>query len=133
MIQKEKWQAVAVGVKEIACNEGTCIVVSGMPDDFSDASHISLNELPPGQPVVKAAVWFVDKNGTVYKGETNENGRISLNGLPPGVPVHMLMNLSAAGSDDFIISFSTDAEGNAVSNVLKTKHDTAKNSVGNIR
>jgi hypothetical protein len=133
IVQKEKWQAMPVAIKAISCNDGTCAIISGSPDDFSASSRISLNGLPPGQPVAKATVWFVDNSGTVYKGETNENGRISLNGLPPGVPVRMLMNLCADGSDDFIITFSTDAQGNAISNVLKTKHDTAKNSVGNIR
>lgn len=133
IVQKEKWQASPVAIKSISCADGTCAIISGTPDDFSATSRISLNGLPPGQPVARAAVWFVDNSGTVYKGETNENGRISLNGLPPGVPVRMLMNLCADGSDDFIITFSTDAQGNAVSSVLKTKHDTAKNSIGNIR
>ena len=133
IVQNGKWDAIPVAIKAISCNDGTCAIISGSPDDFSATSRISLNGLPPGQPVARAAVWFVDNSGTVYKSETNENGRISLNGLPPGVPVRMLMNLCANGSDDFIITFSTDAQGNAISNVLKTKHDTAKNAIGNIR
>ena len=87
----------------------------------------------PGEPVANAAVWFADNKGNVYTVTTNENGRMSLNGLPTGVPLSMMINMSMDGSDDIIIGFTTDAQGSAISNVLKTKHDTAKNSVGNIR
>jgi hypothetical protein len=43
------------------------------------------------------------------------------------------MNMRCDGADDILVTFTTDAQGNAISNVLKTKHDTAKNAIGNIR
>jgi hypothetical protein len=132
-VAKNSWQSSAVAVKAISCPDGSCAIITGRPDDFPASSRISLNGLPPGEPVLRAAVWFTDNKGNTYTGETDNNGRISLNGLPPGVPVRMMMNMSCNGTDDIIITFSNDAQGNAICNVLKTKHDTAKNSVGNIR
>lgn len=131
-VAKNKWRGAPVAIKSIPCSNGTCAVITASANDYA-AATISLNGLPPGEPVANAAVWFSDNKGNTYAGQTDEKGSISLNGLPPGVPVRMLMNMSCNGSDDIIITFSTDAAGNAISNVLKTKHDTAKNSIGNIR
>lgn len=132
-VAKSSWQSSPVAVKSITCPDGTCAIITGQPGDFPASSRVSLNGLPPGEPVLRAAVWFTDNKGNTYTGETDNNGRISLNGLPPDVPVRMLMNMSCDGTDDIIVTFSNDAQGNAICNVLKTKHDTAKNSVGNIR
>lgn len=132
-VAKDSWTSSAVAVKAITCADGSCVIITGKPEDYTAGSRISLNGLPPGEPVLRAAVWFTDNKGNTYTGETDNNGRISLNGLPPGVPMRMLMNLSCAGTDDIIVTFTTDAQGNAISNVLKTKHDTAKNSINNVR
>lgn len=128
-----KWNSTEVAVKAIRCADGVCIAITGNGNDYPDAAVVSLNGLPPGQPVIKAAVWFVGDNGKTYKKETDGAGRLSLNGLPPGVPLRMLMNMGADGNDDILITFTTDAQGNAISNVLKTKHDTVKNSINNVR
>ena len=128
-----KWNSTPLAIKKINCADGICIAITAKGDDYPAESKISLNGLPPGEPVRKASVFFTDNNGNTYKKETDNNGRLSLNGLPPGVPLRMMMNIGVDGSEDILITFSTDAQGNRVSNVLKTKHDTAKNSVGNIR
>lgn len=132
-VARNNWTSGAVALKQVNYNNAVCAIITGSPDDFTDAAGISLNGLPPGEPVAKAAVWFTDNRGNTYTGETDNNGRISLNGLPPGVPVKMIMNLACNGTDDIIVVFSNDAAGNSISNVLKTKHDTAKNAIGNIR
>lgn len=131
-LSKEQWQSAPVAVKSIRCSDGTCAIITSHPEDFAGAANININNLP-GEPVANAAVWFADNKGNVYTVTTNQNGRMSLNGLPTGVPLSMIINMSIDGSDDIIIGFATDAQGSAISNVLKTKHDTAKNSVGNIR
>ncbi|MFN8251899.1 MAG: carboxypeptidase-like regulatory domain-containing protein [Ferruginibacter sp.] len=132
-VAKGSWQSTAVAVKQVNYNNAVCAIITGSPDDFPGATAISLNGLPPGEPVVKAAVWFTDDKGNTYSGETDQNGRISLNGLPPWQPMRMMMNLACNGTDDIIVVFSSDETGSAISNVLKTKHDTAKNAISNIR
>jgi hypothetical protein len=132
-IAKERWQSTPVAIKTIGYTNGTCAVITGKPDDFSPSASISLNGLPPGEPVVRAAVWFTDNKGNTYTGITDANGRISLNGLPPGVPMRMTMNMSCAGTDDILIIFTNDPQLGSISNVLKTKHDTVKNSINNVR
>ncbi|MDP4262458.1 MAG: carboxypeptidase regulatory-like domain-containing protein [Bacteroidota bacterium] len=132
-IAKERWKGSDVAIKTIRCQDGSCIVITAHPDDYPDDAAISLNGLPPGTPVGNAQVWFVDDKGNAYKQTTDASGRINLNGLPPGIPVGMKMNLLVAGNEDVLVCFSIDAAGRTVSNVLKTKHDTVKNSIGNIR
>ena len=132
-LAKERWQSTPVAIKTIGYTNGTCAVITAKPNDFSPSASISLNGLPPGEPVVRAAVWFTDNKGNTYTGETDANGRVSLNGLPPGVPMRMTMNMSCAGTDDILIIFTNDPQLGSISNVLKTKHDTVKNSINNVR
>ncbi|MGE5105943.1 MAG: hypothetical protein ACM3H8_00225 [Sphingobacteriales bacterium] len=132
-VYQGKWKCQDVAIKAISCSDGACVAITAKGDDFPAVSSISLNGLPPGEPVIKASVFFVDNNGKTYKRETDANGRLSLNGLPPGIPLRMLMNMGVDGNYDILITFTTDAQGNTISNVLKTKHDTVKNSIGNIR
>lgn len=128
-----KWKCGDICIKAVRCADGVVVAVTANGNDYPDVSAISLNGLPPGQPVIKAAVWFAAGNGKIYKKETDGAGRLSLNGLPPGVPLRMQMNMGIDGNSDIIITFTTDAQGNAISNVLKTKHDTVKNSINNVR
>jgi hypothetical protein len=132
-VAKANWKSTEVAVKAITCSNGTCAVITAQPNDFPAKVPAALNGLPPGTPVTKAAVWFADDKGNIYNRETDNNGRISLNGLPQGTALRMLMNLRCVGTDDIMVTFETDEQGNAISNVLKTKHDTAKNAIGNIR
>jgi hypothetical protein len=128
-----KWNSTPVAIKKIECADGVCVIITANGEDIPATTRIGLNGLPPGQPVSRAAVWFTSNNGVVYKKETDTQGRLSLNGLPPGQPLRMMMNAGVAVDEDIIIVFSEDGNGNAISNVLKTKHDTAKNAIGNIR
>ncbi|MES2880656.1 MAG: carboxypeptidase-like regulatory domain-containing protein, partial [Bacteroidota bacterium] len=132
-VAKSKYSTTDVAIKTVVCSDGVIVALTGNGDDYSSSSKISLKNLRQVLPVGNAAVWFVGGNGVIYKKQTDVRGRLSLDGLPPGTPLKMLMNLGLDGSDDVLISFTTDAQGNAISNVLKTKHDTAKNSIGNIR
>lgn len=129
-----KWKCEDVCLKAVKCNDGVVVVLTGKGNDFPSESKISLNGLPPGQPVKNAQFVFVDENGKTYTTQTDTKGKLSLNGLPPGVPLQMLANFGIDGNDDIIITFTTDATGfTTVSNVLKTKHDTVKNSINNVR
>jgi len=132
-VYKGKWNSTPIALKKMNCADGICVAITAIGEDYPEESLISLNGLPPGEPVSKAAVLFMDNNGNAYKKETDTNGKILLNGLPPGVPLKMMMNLGVEGNYDILINFSTDAQGNQISNVLKTKHDTVKNSINNIR
>lgn len=132
-VKQNEWKCQDICLKAIRCADGVIVAVTAKGDDYPAQSRISLNGLPPGQPVIKAAIYFTDNNGNIYKRETDGKGRVSLNGLPPGTPLRMMANMGVDGADDILITFTTDAQGNAISNVLKTKHDTAKNAIGNIR
>ncbi len=132
-VAQSKYLTRDVDIKTISCSDGVIVALTSKGDDYPSSSKISLNGLPPGLPVGNAAVWFVAENGAVYKKQTDVRGRLSLTRLPPGTPLKMLMNLALEGSDDVLVTFSTDAQGNAISNVLKTKHDTVKNSINNVR
>jgi len=132
VVNEGKWKTIPVTVKAVTCADGSCAIITAAPGDFSSNSTIALRNLP-AEPVAGAAVWFTDAKGTIYKTTTDENGTINLNELPTASSLSMLVNFGVAAGDDIIISFSTDANGRSVSNVLKTKHDTAKNSIGNIR
>ncbi|RTL57367.1 MAG: hypothetical protein EKK37_15080 [Sphingobacteriales bacterium] len=128
-----KWKCGDIGLKAVRCNDGVIVAVTAKGDDYPAQSQVSLNALAPGQPVTKAAIYFVDDKGKTYKKETDAAGRLSLNGLPPGVPLKMLANMGVDGSDDVLFLMSTDEQGKPVCNVLKTKHDTVKNSINNVR
>ena len=131
-VAKGKWSAADVAIKAIRCADGVCIAISASGNDYPATSQISLHELP-AEPVAKASIYIAGTNGKIYKKETDASGGLSLNGLPSGVPLEMMVNMGADGSDDMLITFTTDAHGNIISNVLKTKHDTAKNAINNIR
>jgi predicted lipoprotein with Yx(FWY)xxD motif len=132
-LEQQKWKCQDIALKAIRCGDGVIVAATANGEDYPDVSKISLSGLANAQPVIKAAVWFAGDNGKTYKKETDATGRLSLNGLPPGVPLRMIMNMGVDSSDDILITFTTDAQGNTISNVLKTKHDTAKNAIGNIR
>lgn len=131
-INKSNWRSKEVAVKPIRCSDGTCSIITAKPEDFSSTTQKKITDIV-ATPVQNAEVLLVSDNGTIYKRTTDQNGTISLNGLPPGVPIRMLLNLTVPGDEDIIVTYTTDAQGSSISNVLKTKHDTAKNSVGNIR
>ena len=131
-IDKSNWRSKEVTVKPIRCADGTCSIITAKPEDFSSTSQKKIADII-ATPIQNAEVLLVSDNGTVYKRTTDQNGIISLNGLPPGVPIRMLLNVTVPGDEDIIVTYTTDAQGSSISNVLKTKHDTAKNSVGNIR
>lgn len=131
-IDKANWRSKEAAVKQVRCIDGLCHIITATPDDFPLTSTKSIATIT-ATPIQQAEVLLVTADGTVYKRTTDQYGSISLNGLPPGVPTRMLLNVTVSGEEDIIVTFTTDAQGSSISNVLKTKHDTAKNSVGNIR
>jgi len=132
-IYSGKWQGQDAAIKAVRCGDGVVLALTGKGNDYPAESRISINSLPLGQPVSKASFVFVASNGKTYKKETDSNGSLSLDGLPSGVSLQMVANFGIDGDDDILITFNTNEQGNTISNVLKTKHETAKNSVGNIR
>ena len=133
LVNQGKWKCQDVAIKAVRCADGACVILTGKGEDFPAESKVSLNGLPPGQPVKNAQFVFVSESGKTFKTQTDSNGKLSLNGLPPGISLQMVANFGVEGNDDILITFSTDAQGNTISNVLKTKHDTVKNSINNIR
>lgn len=132
-IAKGKWRSEPVAIKTISIAEGMILVVTAHPEDFKDASPVSLNGLPPGVPVSNASIWLVDEKGTLYPQFTDETGKCTFTNVPVNTTLSLQMNLQIAKDEDLIITMSQDKQYTTISNVLKTKHDTAKNSIGNIR
>lgn len=128
-VPRNRWKATEASVQKISCADGTLIVVSAKGRDYPAVSRISLNGLPPGQPVLRAALWLVDSNGTVAEKETDEQGRISLNGLPPGQPYRIRVNLSIPADEDLLLLITAENSFQ----LRRAKHDTAKNTIQNAR
>lgn len=82
----------------------------------------------PGVAMKNFTLVFANENCSLFPLTTDNDGIISLNGLPPGQDYSVYLNAVVPGNEDILIVWGADAV-----RVLKTKHDTAKNSVSNIR
>jgi hypothetical protein len=133
-VYKGKWRSTAVAIKTIRCLDGTCCIVTANPQDFSEASSASVNNLPGCTAINNAAVWFEDDKGKIYKTTTDANGRVGLNGLPASTPLKMKVNIGADGSEDVILKFSSDGGGSGGSvYLMKARHDIAMNAIRNLK
>jgi hypothetical protein len=133
-VEKGKWQIAPVSLKSIPCANGACVAITANGADYPSASNVPISSLLTiGQPVAKASFIFTDNSGKIYKKETDASGRLSFAGLPTGTPLTLLGNFGVDGNDDILLLFTTDAQGKPSCNVLKTKHDTVKNSIQNVR
>lgn len=132
-VYKGRWQSAEVAIKTIRCNDGACIAITAKGDDFPETSAVSLQKIASGQPVVGASIYFTDDKGKTYKKQTDAAGRLSFTGLPTGVSLSMVANMGVSGDEDILFLLSTDTQDKPVCAVLKTKHDTVKNSISNVR
>lgn len=132
-VYKEHWQSAEVAIKTIRCSDGACIAITAKGEDFPETSAASLQKIASGQPVAGASIYFTDDKGRSYKKQTDVTGRLSFTGLPTGVSLSMAANMGVSGDEDVLFLLSTDTQDKPVCMVLKTKHDTAKNSISNIR
>jgi hypothetical protein len=80
-------------------------------------------------PLANTEVALTDALGQTHVLKTNQRGTVAMSGLAQGT-YQLTLNAPLAADEVLILDYS-DATQSA--NVLKTKHDTAKNSVGNIR
>lgn len=130
-VPAERWTSSPISIKQLSYGGATVVIISGKGAEIPDGG--SLNGLPPGQPVVNASILLKDASGNSYLGTTNENGQLSFRDVPKATPHKILMNISFIGTDDLLLLFTTDEDGTNMVTVLKTKHDTVKNSISNVR
>lgn len=124
---KGHWRSTELGIRKIGLKDGQCFVISAKPGDYPSNATRSIQQIT-GSPMKNATLVFASENCMITRFTTNEQGVIHLNGLPPGTDHTMYVNAMVAGDEDILVV----CNGNTV-RVLKTKHDTAKNSVSNIR
>jgi hypothetical protein len=128
-VYKGQWRSSDVAIKTVRCDDGTCRIITAKSNDYPDAVAVSLNGLPPGEPIGGAEIWLQDSKGKIYKRSTDANGRLSLNGLPPGEPYKIIVNIGTDGSDDVIIKFPIK---NGIQ-LSKARHDIAMNAIRNMK
>ncbi|MCC7061126.1 MAG: hypothetical protein IT508_12925, partial [Burkholderiaceae bacterium] len=116
--------------KIIRVPDGDMLVLSAHPDRYPG----NLKEMPATEPVRGAAIWFEGEDGKVYKKITDNQGVVNLMDLPVGQTLSLSVNLMLSGEEDIMIHFpASNSNQNVAARVLKTKHDTVKNSINNIR
>lgn len=129
-VAKTNWRSAETGTRRLAFANNASITVAGIKNqDFPNTAAVSLNGLPPGEPIIRAAVQLSTSNGKTYTVLTDEAGMLSLNGLPPGVPLRVRVNVVLAGNEDLLLV--NDASGNL--QLRKARHDVALNAIRNMK
>lgn len=125
--EKGGWKATDLGIRKVVLSNGQCLIISARPGDFPGSSTKSAQQIQ-GSPVKDLTLVFANDNCDLTSYTSNSAGMITLNGLPPGTDYKMYVDAVLPGNEDLLLVCT----GNTI-RVLKTKHDTAKNSVSNIR
>lgn len=88
----------------------------------------------PGGAVISASISKSEDGPVIWEAKEPGNGFFLPENLTPGVYVLRVVMKKDTSTYEVIYTIYFDgAEYYKISNVLKTKHDTVKNSVGNIR
>lgn len=127
LAEKGAWKATELGIRKIGLSNGACFVISATPGDLATSSSRSAQQIQ-GTPMKNATLVFATENCTLTSFTTNNDGTIFINGLPPNTDYKVFLHAAISGDEDILLV----CLGNSV-RVLKTKHDTAKNSISNIR
>ncbi len=129
-VAKTNWRSAEAGTRRLAFANNASITVAGIKNqDYPTTAAVSLNGLPPGEPIIRAAVQLSTSTGKTYTVLTDEAGMLSLNGLPPGVPLRVRVNVVLAGNEDLLLV--NDASGNL--QLRKARHDIALNAIRNMK
>lgn len=119
-----------ISSKIIHSPNGNMLVLTANAGDYPER----LKKMPPTEPIKGAEIWMESKDGTLYKRITDDNGSFDLTGIPTGQTLSISMNMAIDGKEDILIQFpTTHPSGTSVATVLKTRHETAKNSISNVR
>lgn len=129
-VAKSNWRSTEASTRKLSFSDNASITIAGIKNqDFPNTAAVSLNGLPPGEPIIRAAVQLSAANGKTYTVLTDEAGMLSLNGLPPGVPLRVRVNVVVAGNEDLLLV--NDASGHL--QLRKARHDVALNAIRNMK